>query len=79
MMNYYIDVIVPLPLDNLFTYSVNKKEFKFLRIGFRVIVPFGKSKFITAIVANKHTQSPDSYIPKDIEFIIDEPIVKSGA
>ena len=71
-MNYYIDVIVPLPLDNLFTYSVNKKEFKFLRIGFRVIVPFGKSKFITAIVANKHNQTPHSYIPKDIEFIIDE-------
>ncbi|MDG1831458.1 MAG: primosomal protein N' [Flavobacteriaceae bacterium] len=72
MMNYYIDVIVPLPLDNLFTYRVNEKEFKFLRIGFRVIVPFGKSKFITAIVANKHNQIPDSYIPKDIEFIIDE-------
>tara|TARA_B100000902_G_scaffold394224_1_gene450102 strand:- start:794 stop:3238 length:2445 start_codon:yes stop_codon:yes gene_type:complete len=72
MMNYFIDVIVPLPLDNLFTYRVNEKEFKFLRIGFRVIVPFGKSKFITAIVANKHNQTPNSYIPKDIEFIIDE-------
>ena len=72
MMNYYIDVIVPLPLNNLFTYRVNEKEFKFLKIGFRVIVPFGKSKFITVIVANKHTHSPDSYIPKDIEFIIDE-------
>ena len=71
-MNYYIDVIIPLPLDSLFTYRVNEKEFKFLRIGFRVIVPFGKSKFITGIVANKHTQTPNSYIPKDIEFIIDQ-------
>ncbi len=71
-MNYYIDVIVPLPLDNIFTYKVNLKEFEFIKIGFRVIVPFGKSKFITALVANKHNKNPEFYIPKEIEFIIDE-------
>ena len=71
-MNYYIDVIVPLPLDNIFTYKVNLKEFEFLKIGFRVIVPFGKSKFITALVNNKHNNNPEFYIPKEIEFIIDE-------
>ena len=71
-MNYYVDVIVPLPLDNIFTYKVNLKEFEFLKIGFRVIVPFGKSKFITALVNNKHNNNPEFYIPKEIEFIIDE-------
>ena len=71
-MNYYIDVIVPLPLDDIFTYKVNLKEFEFIKIGFRVIVPFGKSKFITALVANKHNKNPEFYIPKEIEFIIDE-------
>ena len=71
-MNYYIDVIVPLPLDNIFTYKVNLKEFEFIKVGFRVIVPFGKSKFITALVYNKHNNNPEFYIPKEIEFIIDE-------
>ena len=30
-MKYYIDVIVPLPLDNIFTYQVNLKEFEFIK------------------------------------------------
>ena len=71
-MNYFIDVIVPLSIDNNFTYRVNFREFEFLKIGFRVIVPFGKSKFITGLVVNKHNQIPDFYIPKEIEFIIDQ-------
>ena len=59
-MNYFIDVIVPLPLNNLFTYKVNKKEYEYIKIGFRVIVPFGKSKFITSLVAKKHNQKSRS-------------------
>ena len=42
-----IDVIVPLPIRTTFTYIINKEEFEFIDIGFRVMVPFGKSKFIT--------------------------------
>ena len=72
----FIDVIVPLPLKNSFTYLVNEEEFKFIGIGFRVMVPFGKSKFITGIVSKKHKNSPKRYHPKEIEFIIDSsPII----
>ena len=72
----FIDVIVPLPLKNSFTYLVNEEEFKFIDIGFRVMVPFGKSKFITGIVSKKHKNSPERYLPKEIEFIIDSsPII----
>ena len=67
----FIDVIVPLPLKNSFTYLVNEEEFKFIDIGFRVMVPFGKSKFITGIVSKKHKNLPERYLPKEIEFIID--------
>ena len=75
-MHYLIDVVVPLPIDTLFTYKVNKIEFEFLKNGFRVIVPFGKSKFLTAIVVNKHNTLPEFYDAKQIEFIIDEePII----
>jgi len=75
-MHYLIDVVVPLPIDTVFTYKVNKIEFEFLKNGFRVIVPFGKSKFLTAIVVNKHNALPEFYDAKQIEFIIDEePII----
>ena len=30
-MHYLIDVVIPLPLDTLFTYKVNKIEFDFLK------------------------------------------------
>ena len=72
----FIDVIVPLPLKNSFTYLVNQQEFNFLDIGYRVVVPFGKSKFVTGIVSKKHKNSPKKYLPKEIEFIIDNsPII----
>ena len=75
MMNF-IDVIIPIPIKSTFTYSVNEDEFNFIKPGFRVMVPFGKSKFTTGIVAQKHNKIPISYEPKEIEFIIDnEPCV----
>ncbi len=75
-MNYFIDVIVPIPIQNLFTYSVNKDEALFLKPGMRVTVPFGKSKVYTAIVFSVHSQDPGSYKTKEIEQILDEkPIV----
>mgnify|MGYP005732796435 FL=1 len=75
-MSFFVDIIVPYPLQNAFTYSVSKKEFDFLEHGFRVTVPFGNSKLITGIVLKKHKIQPKSYEPKEIEFIIDEkPII----
>ena len=72
----FIDVIIPLPIKSTFTYSINQDEFNFINPGFRVMVPFGKSKFTTGIVIRKHNQVPVSYEPKEIEFIIDnEPCV----
>lgn len=75
-MNYFIDVILPIPIQNLFTYSVNKDEAFFLKPGMRVTVPFGKSKIYTAIVFKVHSQEPSTYKTKEIEQILDEkPIV----
>lgn len=75
-MNYFIDVIVPIPIQNLFTYSVNRDEALFLKPGMRVTVPFGKSKVYTALVFSVHSQEPGSYKTKEIEQILDEkPIV----
>jgi primosomal protein N' (replication factor Y) len=77
-MRYFADILLPLPLDNLFTYSISQSESKLLQNGMRVIVPFGKSKMLTGFVMNVHQNPPSTYQAKEIEFIIDEsPLVNS--
>ncbi len=73
---YFIDVILPIPLKQAFTYSVNKDEAAFLRQGMRVAIPFGKSKVYTGIVYQVHDQPPVGYETKSIDHILDEaPII----
>lgn len=75
-MPYFIDVILPIPLEKHFTYQVTKSESEFLQAGMRVSVPFGKSKIYTALVYQKHTNPPQIYEAKEIHQILDEaPIV----
>ncbi len=75
-MNHFIDVILPIPLEKLFTYSITKAESEFLRIGMRVSVPFGKSKIYTGLVGAIHNEAPLVYEAKTIHQILDEsPIV----
>ena len=71
-MPYYIDVLLPIPLKNTFTYAVNEEEASFLKIGMRVSVPFGKRKLYAAIVVRIHDQAPELYEAKDIDCILDE-------
>ena len=78
-MNFYIDVILPLPLDNLFTYEVDQDEAGFLEPGARVAVPFGKTKIYTGIVSKIHNEKPLVYEAKPIEQILDKaPIVTTS-
>ncbi len=71
-MLYFIDVILPIPLERLFTYSISKAEFDYIKPGMRVAVPFGKSKIYTALVHNSHQNSPEAYKAKPIYQILDE-------
>ena len=73
---FFIDVILPIPLKQTFTYSVNKDEAAFLQPGMRVAIPFGKSKVFTGIVYQVHDQAPVGYETKSIDHILDEtPII----
>ncbi len=75
-MLYFIDVILPIPVANDFTYSVSAAEAAFISPGMRVAVPFGKSKIYAAIVVQVHSQVPTIYEAKEIEHILDEtPVV----
>ena len=75
-MNHYINVILPIPLQKLFTYRITEAEASFLSVGMRVAVPFGKSKIFTALVYNIHQDPPIGYNAKEIHQILDDkPII----
>ncbi|MFI2742417.1 primosomal protein N' [Zhouia sp. PK063] len=75
-MSHFIDVILPIPVENLFTYAVTKQQADLLQQGMRVAVPFGKSKIYTALVVHIHQNEPQFYEAKPIDQILDnEPIV----
>jgi len=71
-MPYFIDVILPLPLQKRFTYAISKEEADFLEEGMRVAVPFGKSKIYTAVTAKIHQNPPQVYEAKPINQILDK-------
>lgn len=75
-MTYFLDVILPIPLQKAFTYHITEAEAKFLKPGMRVAVPFGKSKIYTALAYTIHKNSPTAYEAKTIHQILDEePVV----
>ena len=70
----YADVILPVPLTGLFTYSV--PEGMAVGVGMRVLVTFGRSKKYMGIVASLHNNKPEGYEVKPIAQVMDpEPIV----
>lgn len=66
----YVEVILPLPLDGSFTYSL--REDHYVVIGQRVIVPFGRRKIYTAIVIDIHNSKPELYQAKEILEVLDQ-------
>ncbi|HCT30830.1 MAG TPA: primosomal protein N' [Bacteroidales bacterium] len=72
----YVDVILPLALQRLYTYSVLEEHAHEVEVGKRVVVQFGKKKLYSAIIHRVHEQAPEKYQTKDILQVIDEhPIV----
>ena len=60
-----------MPLDGLFTYSVPQQLAGQVRVGVRVLVPFGRNKTYVGIVAKTHLQAPEGYQVKDILQVLD--------
>lgn len=75
-MANFINVILPIPLEKSFTYSITAEEANVLQPGMRVAVPFGKSKIYTGVVQSIHSNPPKVYEAKEIHELLDEyPIV----
>ncbi len=70
-MKKYVDVILPLPLPSYFTYSLPADFADDVQSGCRVIVPFGKKKYYTAIVYNVHYCAPTQYEVKEVTAVLD--------
>lgn len=74
----FADIILPLPLAQLFTYSIPEEFGSEVAIGKRVVVPFGSKKFYTGIVKDIHNTPPKDYTTKDILVCLDQtPITNS--
>src|SRR5574344_1473739 len=75
-MPHFADIILPVPLQKLFTYKVPNSMMDNISVGSRVVVQFGKKKSYSGIVHSIHSNAPEGYETKDITTLVDaEPIV----
>lgn len=72
---HYIDVILPLPLEGTFTYSVPESMVAQVRMGVRVLVPLGRSKTYTAMAVRLHSEKPEFETRPIIQVIDAEPVL----
>lgn len=71
----FVDVILPLALPRLLTYSVPDEFSSGVMPGKRVVVQLGKQKIYSAVIRTVHKVQPD-YELKDIHTILDDsPVV----
>lgn len=72
----FVDVILPVPIRNEFTYRVPFELNDAIFTGARVVVPFGRNKLNTGIVTRVHEEIPQSYQSKYVESLLDDrPII----
>ena len=73
----FADVLVPVPLDGSFTYSIPPEMERDVVVGKRVVVEFGKRKKYSAIVVKVHDNAPGGEFEiKPIAEVLDsQPVV----
>ena len=76
---YLLDIILPIPLDKIFTFYCSQNDYKKIKIGCRVKVPFGKkNKKKIGIVFKKNTLNIQENVYKKIISVIDTtPIISN--
>ena len=77
-MAQFADVILPLPLEGTFTYSLPRTFANLVQVGSRIIVPFGTTKFYSAIVVKLHDTVP-SYTTKEAMELLDSSPIATTA
>ena len=67
----YADIILPVPLNQLFTYRIPDPLQRSTVPGARVYVPFGKSRRLTGIVVRTHNDKTSDRNLKEILGVLD--------
>ena len=70
----YVDLILPVPLPNLYTYKIPQEFINDVEIGMAVIVQFGRKKLYSGIIKNIHSNKPN-YNTKDIIDIVSPKLI----
>ena len=68
----YADIVLPVPLEGLFTYSIPAAMQGRVVPGVRVLVPFGSNKNYIGVVFRVHDEQPKGYKVKDLLQVLDE-------
>ena len=69
-MAQFAEVVLPLAVQGTYTYRIPSTMS--VGAGFRVLVPFGRKKYYTAIVVMTHDVEPQGYKVKEIMALLDE-------
>lgn len=69
-MPQFAEVVLPLAVQGSYTYRI--PESMSVGVGYRVLVPFGRKKYYTAIVVMTHDIEPQGYKVKEILALLDE-------
>ena len=74
----YADVILPLAVEESYTYSVPSQFACDIAQGVRVVVPLGRQKYYSGIVKRIHGEKPDYKNIKAIVSVTDKTSIVSG-
>lgn len=73
---FFVEVILPLPLQGTYTYRIPFELNAFLEVGKRVIVQFGRNRIYSALIYSISQTPPAHYEAKYVLEILDEkPII----
>ena len=77
-MAAFVDVIIPVPLQGLFTYALPVSLQQQAQAGCRVIVPFGNKRSTTGLIVRLHDTppaDPDVNVKDVMEVVDEEPCI----
>jgi primosomal protein N' (replication factor Y) len=72
----YCDVVLPVPVDHLFTYRIAQHLYKVAQPGTRVLVPFGPREVMGTILL-RHNNPPSGKVRDIIQLLDDQPVLTS--
>jgi len=71
-MILYAEVVLPLPLNQTFTYAVPREQAERLCVGMRVLVPFGERMLTGFVIGTKKRRRREDLKLKAIGEVLDE-------